>query len=143
MHTPEFRVPTARQQPAALEQDAGRASWAPDSPGTTKVPSLMEELAEKFGCQSLDEAGPAAVGEAGPPRRTEPADPLRWFGGLVPVQLRRSKSSFDRALEHMVRAAHLGAKLQGMSAATVGGRAPAAAAGPQPATARARVHAAA
>ena len=66
--------------------------------------SVIDELAERFSCQALDEQ-PETEGDA--------HDPLRWFGGaLAPHDLRKAQRAFAEALDCMVRAASLSMQIQ-------------------------------
>lgn len=91
------------------EEEAGRAP-APkseDQAAAKQSPaerSVIDELAERFSCQALNDQ-PETEGGA--------QDPLRWFGGaLAPHDLRKAQRAFAEALDCMVRAASLSMQIQ-------------------------------
>ncbi|KAK2075905.1 hypothetical protein QBZ16_001241 [Prototheca wickerhamii] len=72
--------------------------------GKSLLRSVIDELAERFSCQALDDQ-PETEGGA--------QDPLRWFGGaLAPHDLRKAQRAFAEALDCMVRAASLSMQIQ-------------------------------
>ncbi|KAL6784231.1 hypothetical protein ACKKBG_A05360 [Auxenochlorella protothecoides x Auxenochlorella symbiontica] len=79
--------------------------------GSPPAPSIVDQIAERFACQRLEDAPKAQDADGAAGTAPKGADPLRWYGGLVPHDMRRAEKHFQSALQLMMRAATLRTKL--------------------------------